>query len=220
MVLTDIEIHTDQPNIKDVYFNDDLHLCDLFLKKLNGLKTPGTRKIVIILQKPGTDVFVKKERDKAFVLLDIIEFYKDFDSAKYEQAEIYEKKEILWTIIYESVLTSARQLHWDVNAIQNAYKQGLDLKLENKWVHTDKLASKGNQFFATLSVHFDFYSFKVFIDIKDANDITIVNKKIIDRDPSWGWYSFNHFKFSRWTSAREFSFGLNKDDPNKIVVEV
>ena len=198
MVLTDIEIHTDQPDIKDVYFNDDLHLCDLFLKKLNGLKTPGTKKIVIILQKTNIDIFVKKERGKAFVLLDIIEFYKDFDSTKYEQVEIYEKKEILWSVIYEAILTSARQLNWNVMPIENAYKQGLDLKLENKWVHTDNLASKGNQFFTTVSVHFDFYSFKVFVDIKDTNDITIVHKKIFDRDPSWGWYSFNQFKFSKW----------------------
>lgn len=220
MVLTDIEIHTDQRDIKAIYYGDDLHLCDLFLRKLNGLRTPATKKIVIFLQKAGVDLFVKKEREKAFVLLDIIEFYKDFDSAKYEQAEIREKKEILWTIIYESILASARQLNWEIGPIENAYKQGLDLNLENKWVNTDKLASKDKQFFATVSVHFDFYSFKVFVDIKDTNDITIVNKKIIDRDPSWGWYSFNQFEFSRWTSDREFSFGISKDDPNKIVINI
>ena len=219
MVLTDIEIHTDQPDLKDVYQSDDLHLCDLFLRKLNKLTTPATKKIVIILQKAGVDIFVKREREKAFVLLDIIEFYKDFDSVKYEQAEISEKKAILWTIIYDSVLTSARQLNWDVRQIQNAYEQGLDLKLENKWIHTDKLASKDKQFSATVSVHFDFYSFKVFVDIKDANEIIIVHKKIIDRDPSWGWYSFNQFKFAKWTSNREFCFGKNKDDPNKIVIK-
>lgn len=220
MVLTDIEIHTDQPDIKDVYHGDDLHLCDLFLKKLNGLRTPATKKVVIILQKMGVDFFVKKEREKAIVLLDIVEFYKDFDSAKYEQADIYQKKEILWTIIYDSILTCARQLNWDIRPIEEAYNQGLDLKLENKWVHTDRLASKDKQFYATVAVHFDFYSFKVFIDIKDTNDKTIVHKKIIDRDPGWGWYSFHQFKFSKWTSDREFSFGVNKDDPNKIVIKV
>ena len=192
----------------------------MFLRKLNGLKTPATKKVVVILQKAGVDFFVKKEREKAFVVFDIIEFYKDFDSAIYEQAEIYEKKEILWTIIYDSILACARQLNWDISPIEEAYKHGLDLKLENKWVHMDKLASKDKQLFATVSVHFDFYSFKVFIDIKDAYGITIAYRKIIDRHPSWGWYSFNQFKFGNWTSDREFSFGINKDDPDKIVIKV
>ncbi len=35
-----------------------------------------------------------------------------------------QKKEILWEIIYESTLTSARQLKWDTIQVENAYKQG------------------------------------------------------------------------------------------------
>ena len=220
MILSDIEIHTDLPDIKSVYHGNELHLCDLFLRSLNGLTTPSTKKLVIVLQKAGVDLFVKKQREKAIVLLDIIEFYKDFDSAKYEQADISEKKEILWAIIFDSILSCARQLNWNIGQIENAYRKGLELKLENSWVHTDRLASKDKQLFATVTVHFDFYAFKVFVDIRNTSGVTVVHRKVIDRAPDWGWYSFKQFDFSKWTSAREFCLGLSKEDPNKIVVGV
>lgn len=220
MVLKDIEIHTDQADIKDILDKSGFHLCDLFLRHLDNLKTPETKKLVIILQKKGVDMFLKKERDKAFVLLDMVEFYKDFNCIEYEQGDIYRKKEIIWTAIYDSLLTAANQLNWDNAQITKAYRKGLDLRLENKWVHTDKLASKDKKYFATVSVDFDFYSFKVFLDIADADDNTLTTKKIIDRDPSWGWYSFPQFKLVNWTSPTEFCIGVNKDDPNKIIVKV
>jgi hypothetical protein len=165
-------------------------------------------------------MFVRKERDKAFVLLDIIEYYKDFDFIKYEQGDIYEKKEIIWNILYESLLTTADQLNWDKVQITRAYNNGLDSRLENKWVHADKLATRDKKYFATVSVHFDFYSFKVFLTVKDSGDKIVISKKIIDRDPSWGWYAFPLFKFCKWTSNNDFSLGVNKDDPNRIIVRV
>jgi hypothetical protein len=91
MILKDIEIHTDQTDIKVIVGNGWFHLCDLFVRQLGDLKTPATKKVVIMLQKEGVDLFVKKERNKAFVLLDIIEYYKDFDHRAYEQGDIPEK---------------------------------------------------------------------------------------------------------------------------------
>ena len=220
MVLTEIEIHTDQTDIKDILDKSSFHLCDLFLRLLDNLKTPETKKIVIILQKKGVDMFVRKERDKAFVLLDIIEYYKDIDYIKYEQGDIYEKKEIIWSTLYDSLLTTANQLNWDKEQITRAYNKGLDLRLENKWVYADKLATRDRKYFATVTVDFDFYSFKVFLTVKDPDNKIITSKKIIDREPSWGWYAFPLFKLCKWTSNNEFSLGVNKDDPNRIVTRV
>jgi|GEM_PF-2288008 len=220
MILREIELHTDQTDIKEIVGQSGFHLCDLFLRHLNKFKTPETAKVVIILQKEGIDLFVRKERDKAFVLLNIIELYKDFDFVKYEQAEIYDKKLILWKIIFDSLLTIANQLSWDKEQIIKAHNHGLDLKLENKWIHTDNLSSKDKKYSATVYVHFDFYSFKVFIDIKNMSKETIIHKKIIDRNPNWGWYDFFHYKFSKWTSTNEFSFGINKDHPDNFVIHI
>lgn len=65
MILKDIEIHTDQTDIKVIVGNGWFHLCDLFVRQLGDLKTPATKKVVIMLQKEGVDLFVKKERNKA-----------------------------------------------------------------------------------------------------------------------------------------------------------
>jgi len=220
MVLKDIEIHTDQTDLKDILGKSSFHLCDLFLRHLNNLKTRETKKIVVVLQKKGVDMFARKEREKAFVLLETIEYYKDIDHIKYEQGDINEKKEVIWGTLCDSLLTTADQLDWDKEQIKRAYNKGLDSRLENKWVYADKLATRDKKYFATVSVDFDFYSFKVFLTIKDSNDKMITQKKIIDRDPSWGWYSFPFLKFCKWTSNNEFSFGVNEDDPDKIIIRI
>lgn len=220
MILKDIEIHTDQTDIQVIVGNGWFHLCDLFVRQLGDLKTPATKKVVIMLQKEGVDLFVKKERNKAFVLLDIIEYYKDFDHRAYEQGDIPEKKLMIWNAIYDSLFSIARQLNWDKEQVQRAYQQGLNLSLENKRVLVENLPSKDKKFYATLSIDFDFYSFKVFLDIRNADDKIICSKKVIDREPGWGWNDFPVFKFYKWTSDLEFSFGRTKDDPDSIRTKV
>lgn len=212
MILTDLEITSHQPFIRDICNRETFHLCHLFLKQLGKFKTPKTGKHVIILEQEGADLHVAKKRDFAYELLGLNEYYTNFDYRTYEESDIQTKKKVIWNTIYSSLMITGKQLGWNIAMIDAAFKAGLALHLENRFTHIESLASKDKSLFASIIAHFDFYSFKAYLVVKDKSQATIFEKKIMDRQPNWGWYDFPNYKFAKWTGPREFTFGHKDGD--------
>lgn len=220
MILTDLEITTHQPFIRDICNQEVFHLCHLFIRNMGKYQTPGTGKMVIILEKEGVDLYMHKERDRAVQLINIVEYYTDFDYRAYEQKEIAEKKIVLWNLIFNSIKNAGNQLGWELAPIEKAYLAGIETNLKNYFTPFKSVASKDKQLFATILVHFDFYSFKVFVQISNENGVIVHEKKIIDRQPSWGWYSFWEYKFAKWNSADEFTFGIRNSKEELWTIKI
>ena len=134
MILRDIEIHTYNPSIKHYFNQETFHLCDLYLRLLNKYKTPETGKVVIRFEEVGKNQYPKKERNTTLPLIDIVEYYLDFDFKNYEKSNIEQKKKILWETICYSIQDIASQLNWSKEELKGIEKKGNELNLKNEFL--------------------------------------------------------------------------------------
>lgn len=219
MILQDIEIHFHNPSLKEFFNGETFHLCDFLLRILGKYKTPNTRKIILIFEEIGKDIHVAKERNKPFVLADTIEYFLNFDFQNYERSNIEKKKAILWDSICDAIKDIATKLQWSVNEIKQAKTTGINLKLENSFIHIKSKYSKNRIYKAQIKSHFDFYSFKSFLEIYNKEDELIISKKILERNPNFGWYDSKLFNVGQWVNNVEYKFG-RKDGREEILVNI
>lgn len=219
MILRDLEIHFHNPSLND-YFNGEIyHLCDLLIRILDKYKTPNTGKIIIILEEEGKDIHMVKERKKPYEIADIIEYFLDFDFQTYEQSNIQNKKRILWNTICDSIKDIAEKLEWSINEIEEAKILGINLKLENCFIQIKSKYSKNRMFKAQVKSHFDFYSFKSFLEVYNKEDKLVLSKKILERCPNFGWYNSKAFSIGKWVNNVEYKFG-RKDGREEVLINI
>ena len=134
MILKDFAVHgmgmyTTEVQMKILVENRPIEDCFISLIP-KEFKTSKTSKIVISLT--TKDVIslngFQLKKNKAILLLDIVEYWTDFDFDLYLTMTRDEQKLHYWKMICNSVLDIAQQLNWDIEPLKSIYIKGIEQK--------------------------------------------------------------------------------------------
>lgn len=197
MILKDIEIHGFTPYSRETEITlESNHLCELFLTLLKKYSTPSTAKVVITLVEPEIiqqNGFLIK-RDFASVLLDIIEYNKDFVYSEYYNLSASQKKKIIWKLIYDSMVNIGKQLNWDITLLEIAYKRGIELNYKNITTVFEGKKSPTNYDNYKIIADFEINEVTLYLIFYDKSGKECHRIEIAKRDTSWGYYNLPELK--------------------------
>ena len=206
MFLQDIDIrpHIDTQYYENEQFNiSSFTVENLFFKKL-GKKYNSKKfwKILLylhetLIEKENYQEPPKEKRNKEFMnqlrktgkrfyqnmiepSLDVVYIHRKFYFTNYFEQDKETKKRLILEQLHEGTKIIAKQLGWDSEPFDNAYKKCLELNLQNNWI-SEKLKTKSSpnrKYKGAIYFEYDIYEIQVFAIIYNQNGEEITRPKL------------------------------------------
>lgn len=190
-----------------------IHLSLFFRILLKGYKIKKYKKVVIKLieQEVETINNVEIKRELVTDLGEVVEIWKDLRMGEFMKKALFERKNIIWNYIKDSLIRISEEYNIDTRQIEEAYRIGIVSRLECALDTGLETYDKKRQLWASILITCDERNFKFYVIKKDISKSEIDRKLIAKFSPLEGFEKVYYLKKIKWKNAK-LSLYLKSDE--------
>ena len=151
-------------------------VCAHFERHFKGLETEGVYRVVVKLSdgdpRDGTSEISSS----------VLKHYVAFDFSSYKKLDIHERKELLLSTLYKSLMVLCEENDWDKEPFEKAKSRVLEDKFFNSYEVSRKSNSKRNMV-ACLKAEHTMEEFKLDVVVLDKSGKEVLKKTVLSEQP-------------------------------------
>lgn len=199
MRLRAISLQTTYNHIHQLKFNSQAWcIQEMYWYVLNSLKydTGSYHKAIIVL---GENV----EDNKVTDMVDVIKIEYNFSLDDFFAKKDFDKKTTLLKNLHRGMNELASQKNWDTDALEQAYNNSLDRKLNNEWLLKNKyFRSPNHKKYAAILCSWQLDKFEAYVIFCNKNKEELKRVKLFEEKPFLADYVY--WSKPRWENNEEF----------------
>lgn len=151
-------------------------VCAHFERHFNGVETEGVYRVVVKLSEGGP-------RDGTTeISSSVLKYYEAFDFSSFRKLDIYERKQLLLSTLYNSLLRLCEINGWK----KEPFKMAKSCVIEDKFCNSYKVSRKNNpkrNMVASLIADHTAEEFKLDMVVTDKSGKEVMKKTVLSEEP-------------------------------------